>query len=121
MLVAEARLEPQHPLTDYAEAEMAGLYRTGMHRADRDFVHAITGDRYERIVIQAGHVILRPVKIVAQRETVGRPSPVTQPRPVIVAALRSDAEHVVDRALHPNGSGENSIDTGIRELLPRHR
>jgi hypothetical protein len=47
VLVAEALLEAQHFLADDRKAEVPRLDDSRMHRADRDFVHAIACDANE--------------------------------------------------------------------------
>ena len=49
--VAEPLLEPEHFLADDREAEVAGLDDAGVHRPDRDLVHAVAVDAHERVVV----------------------------------------------------------------------
>ena len=49
VLVAETLLQAQHALADDGEAEMARLDGAGVHRADRNLVHAVALDRNEGV------------------------------------------------------------------------
>ena len=115
--VAEALLEAQDLLADDGEAEMPRLDGAGVHRADRDFVHAFAFDLDEGIAVPAAREARGGVEILAQRETRLGPGAVAQPlargrrRP-----WRTDAEQVGRGALHAVGARKEVGDAGIARI-----
>ena len=85
--VAEPLLQPHHRLALHVEAEMAGLDDAGMHRADRDLVHALALDGEEfRLRRRAGR---RRRRLRRERRR-HRPAAMVEPGAEIDRALRHD-------------------------------
>ena len=120
MFVAEPLLQPQHLLADDREAEMPGFDDAGVHRPDRNLVHAVAADLYEGIVVDAAlDARLRGI-IAPQRKRVRRPRGMPQPW-ALIAAIVADADEVEHRALHPVGAGEDAGQIGEARVLRRQR
>ena len=85
---------------------MSGLDDARVHRADRNFMHPLALDAYERVVIVAQRLRLRCRHAILQRMKIRRPCRVPQPGPPV--GIRADgAVQIEDGALHAPGRGKN--------------
>ncbi len=82
--VAQALLEAQHLLADDREAEMSGLDDAGVHRPDRDLVHAVAFDADERYSSWPGsHLGDASKSRRSGKRSIGQLA-MPQPRPLVV-------------------------------------
>ena len=118
--VAQPLLEPQHLLADDREAEVAGLDDAGMHRADR---RSRARRRPRRARTRSRRAGSRPAAIgIArrQREGIGGPRAVPQPRPRRRVG-RAQCRQVEDRTLHAAGGREDVLDARDSDASPSQR
>ena len=125
MLVAEPLLEPQHALADHREAEVPGLDDAGVHRPDRDLVHAVAFDRDEGVARIAwdkggvgGNVAPQRMRIVTP---CAMPKPAASVGPRAFDVVRLEPRQVEHRALHPPGAGKERGKVGIDRPGIGHR
>ena len=112
MDIAEALLQPQHLLADHLKAEVPRLDDSGVHRADRNLVHAIARHAHERIILLTGLPFGQGDEVAPERELIDRPRSLPGPWPLIVrVALYADK--IESRALHTVGGGEDRREIGI--------
>ena len=115
----QARLHVDDRLAHDAEAEVARLDDAGVHRADRNLVHALAADLGER---EGPPVVgeLARRRVLPQREVVGRPEAVAHERPGVGMALGDDPEEVVDLPLEARGRVVERGQRGDRRGLGGH-
>ena len=92
--VAQPLLQPHHRLALDVEAEMAGLDDAGMHRADRDLVHALALDG-RKFGLRRRHGI--GARRCAESGAGDRPAAMVEPGAQVDRALRHQAPEVADR------------------------
>ena len=92
---------------------MPRLDRAGVHRPDRDFMHAVAFDKDEGIVVGLRREAFLAGVLDAQREVVGRPRAVAQPRAGVGGVLGVDADEVVGGALHADCRDEEARDVWV--------
>ena len=83
MYVTEVLLEPQNFFTHDGETEMSRFNNARVHRTDRNFVHALAFDPYERVIIDCERRRLIGKSGIAQRIKIGGPRRMAQPRSLI--------------------------------------
>ncbi len=116
MRVGEALLQAQHLFADDLKAKMPGLDDPGMHRADRNLVHAVAVDAHERIILLARRPLRQDREVAAQRKAVDRPRGLPQPRPLIVG-FALDADEIERRTLHPVRRREDRREIRVARAL----
>src|SRR5207302_2531123 len=119
--VTEPLLQPQDLLADDREAEMPRLDDAGMHRTDRNLVHAFSLDPDERIAVVGLRKAARATDVLAQRERALGPCAMAQPFALIGAVLGMNAKQVVGGALHPAGARVEIGNARVARSLARER
>ena len=94
---------------------MAGLDDAGVNGAYGNFVHTVTGDTHEGVLIQGRFGTQGGWRFVHQGQVASRPGGMTQPRPLIRVRCPHTAQ-VSHCALHACGRGE---DVGKARAGPR--
>ena len=64
--VAKPLLELEDLLADHGEAEVSGLDDAGVHRSDRDFVHAVARDAHEPVLVGAARGLRRGLCLASE-------------------------------------------------------
>jgi hypothetical protein len=124
VLVAQAFFQSQDLLADDREAEVSRLDRAGVHRTDRDFVHAFAFDADELVVVSRRRCA-GAGEIPAQGEFFARPCAMAQPSTRVgrlcARACGANAHEIESGSLHASRTGKQVRNVRVGRLVRGHR
>ena len=117
--VAEPLLEPEHLFADDRKAEMSRLDDAGVHRSDRDLVHAVTLHAHERVVVDRRtrlSTAASPRSRTRAVETGPRARRHVAATDAGPSSVDAHAAQIERGALHARRAGKDRLEPGIARL-----